>query len=182
MRKVLGVASLFALAVMLAPAAAAQAAQQAAPAVEISVRAELLRDGRGYSTRQVRGFQNGKPVYVCLASFAGGEPSGSFEATMPAGIPDPETLPTSAAYLADRTGGKHRARRKMLNGAADLNVRAPEQGDHAAEDSSPCGKQDIREGRSKLFRHGRCDLSRCCERIQRLPLSRRTVPGKPLLR
>ena len=34
---------------------------------------ELLRDGRGYSTRQVRGYQNGKPVYVCLASFAAGE-------------------------------------------------------------------------------------------------------------
>lgn len=66
---------------------------------------EVMRDGRGYSTRQVRGFQNGKPVYVCMASFAAGEPSGSFQATMPADVPGPETLPTSAAYLADRTGG-----------------------------------------------------------------------------
>ena len=45
---------------------------------EVRYEVEVLRDGRGYSTRQVRGFQNGKPVYVCLASFAAGEPSGSF--------------------------------------------------------------------------------------------------------
>jgi acyl-CoA thioesterase II len=72
---------------------------------------ELLRDGRGYSTRQVRGYQNGKPVYACLASFAAGETGGGFE-TGPAqtalgrsgAIPGPEDLPTSAAYLDARAG------------------------------------------------------------------------------
>ena len=34
---------------------------------EVRYEVEVLRDGRGYSTRQVRGYQNGKPVYVCLA-------------------------------------------------------------------------------------------------------------------
>ncbi|TQL70374.1 acyl-CoA thioesterase-2 [Nocardioides albertanoniae] len=72
---------------------------------EVRYEVEVLRDGRGYSTRQVRGFQNGKPVYVCLASFAAGAPGGSFQATMPPDIPGPETLPTSADYLADRSGG-----------------------------------------------------------------------------
>jgi acyl-CoA thioesterase-2 len=72
---------------------------------EVRYEVEVLRDGRGYSTRQVRGFQNGKPVYVCMASFAAGEPSGTFQADMPAGIPGPEGLPTSAEYLADRAGG-----------------------------------------------------------------------------
>jgi acyl-CoA thioesterase-2 len=72
---------------------------------EVRYEVEVLRDGRGYSTRQVRGFQNGKPVYVCMASFAAGEPSGTFQADMPAGIPGPEALPTSAEYLADRAGG-----------------------------------------------------------------------------
>ena len=72
---------------------------------EVRYEVEVLRDGRGYSTRQVRGFQNGKPVYVCLASFAAGEPSGSFHASMPTDVPEPDTLPTSAAYLADRSGG-----------------------------------------------------------------------------
>ena len=72
---------------------------------EVRYEVEVLRDGRGYSTRQVRGFQNGKPVYVCLASFAAGEPSGSFHASMPTDVPAPDTLPTSAAYLANRSGG-----------------------------------------------------------------------------
>jgi acyl-CoA thioesterase II len=61
---------------------------------------ELLRDGRGYSTRQVRGYQNGKPVYACLASFAAGEPGGDFEAEFPEDLPGPEELPSSAEYLA----------------------------------------------------------------------------------
>ena len=48
---------------------------------DVRYEVEVLRDGRGYSTRQVRGFQNGRPVYVCLASFAAGEAGGSFAAT-----------------------------------------------------------------------------------------------------
>jgi len=72
---------------------------------------ELLRDGRGYGTRQVRGYQNGKPVYACLASFAAGETGGTFQAR-PAetaagragSIPDPDDLPTSAAYLDAQAG------------------------------------------------------------------------------
>ncbi|MGA4792277.1 acyl-CoA thioesterase [Nocardia sp. AB354] len=66
---------------------------------------EVLRDGRGYSTRQVRGYQNGKPIYVCLANFAAGETSGTHQAEFPTGLLDPEDLPSSAAYLADRAGG-----------------------------------------------------------------------------
>lgn len=65
---------------------------------------ELLRDGRGYATRQVRAYQNGKPLYVCFANFAAGEPGGTFAMTGP-DVPAPESLPSSAAYLADRTGG-----------------------------------------------------------------------------
>jgi acyl-CoA thioesterase II len=79
---------------------------------EVHYEVEILRDGRGYSTRQVRGFQNGKPVYVCMASFAAGEPSGSFQATMPDGIPAPESVPTSAEYLAGRSGGTMTERSK----------------------------------------------------------------------
>jgi acyl-CoA thioesterase-2 len=60
---------------------------------------EVLRDGRGYSTRQVRGYQNGKPVYVALASFAAGEPGATFAADLPEDVPGPDRLPSSAAYL-----------------------------------------------------------------------------------
>ncbi len=66
---------------------------------EVRYEVELLRDGRGYSTRQVRGYQNGKPVYVALASFAAGEPGAAFAAALPADIPVPTGLPSSAAYL-----------------------------------------------------------------------------------
>ena len=66
---------------------------------------ELLRDGRGYSSRQVRAYAGGKPVYVCLASFAAGEPGGTFRAEFTEAVPPPEELPSSAAYLAGRAGG-----------------------------------------------------------------------------
>ncbi len=45
---------------------------------DVRYEVEVLRDGRGYSTRQVRGYQNGKTVYVCLASFAAGEQGGAW--------------------------------------------------------------------------------------------------------
>ncbi|GAB3346012.1 acyl-CoA thioesterase II [Modestobacter lapidis] len=70
----------------------------------VTYEVERLRDGRGYSTRHVRGYQNGKPVYVALASFAAGEQGGSFAPQQP-DVPAPETLPSAATYLADRSGG-----------------------------------------------------------------------------
>lgn len=72
---------------------------------EVRYEVELLRDGRGYSTRQVRAFQNEKPVYVCLASFAAGEPGRTYAAQLPADLASPEHLPSSSDYLADRSGG-----------------------------------------------------------------------------
>jgi acyl-CoA thioesterase-2 len=66
---------------------------------------EVLRDGRGYSTRQVRGFQNGKPIFLCMASFAAGEPGGQLQSNFPANIADPDSLPSSAAYLDGKIGG-----------------------------------------------------------------------------
>lgn len=65
---------------------------------------EVLRDGRGYSTRQVRGYQNGKCLYVCLANFAAGEPGGGFRAET-AAVPGPDELPSTADLLAGRSGG-----------------------------------------------------------------------------
>lgn len=71
---------------------------------EVRYEVELLRDGRGYSTRQVRAFQKDKPIYVALASFAAGEPSGTFAPSAP-DVPEPESLPSSAEYLSGRQGG-----------------------------------------------------------------------------
>lgn len=71
---------------------------------------EILRDGRGYATRQVRAFQNGKPIYVCMASFHATEEGGEYTPTveLPHGFM-PDQLPTSAEYLADITPGSERA-------------------------------------------------------------------------
>ena len=62
---------------------------------------ELLRDGRGYSTRHVRGYQNDKVVFLTTASFQVPEPGPVFAPAMPE-VPDPESLPSSEAYLAGR--------------------------------------------------------------------------------
>jgi len=72
---------------------------------DVRYEVEILRDGRGYSTRQVRAYQNGKAIYVCMASFAAGEPGGSWRDPMPLDVPTPDELPTSAEYLAERSGG-----------------------------------------------------------------------------
>jgi acyl-CoA thioesterase II len=72
---------------------------------EVCYEVEILRNGRGYSTRQVRAFSHDKIVYVCLASFAAGGESGDHQPGFPDGIPSPDDLPSSADYLADRAGG-----------------------------------------------------------------------------
>lgn len=72
---------------------------------EVRYEVELLRDGRGYSTRGVRGYQRGKTVYASLANFTAGATSGTYEAAFPTEIPGPQDLPSSADYLADRKGG-----------------------------------------------------------------------------
>ena len=71
----------------------------------VTYEVEVLRDGRGYATRQVRAFQNGKPTYTCRVGFAAGEDGGRYAASAPADVPAPDALPSSAAYLADREPG-----------------------------------------------------------------------------
>ncbi|TDP95688.1 acyl-CoA thioesterase-2 [Leucobacter luti] len=64
---------------------------------------ELLRDGRGYSTRHVRGYQAGKAVFLTTASFQVPEAGPVSAPTMPA-VTQPEELPSAASYLAGRGG------------------------------------------------------------------------------
>jgi acyl-CoA thioesterase-2 len=75
---------------------------------------ETLRDGRGYSTRQVRAYQDepgGKVLYACLAGFTTGDgsvgASGGYD-SQPDGltaVPVPDELPSAAAYLAPHPTG-----------------------------------------------------------------------------
>jgi acyl-CoA thioesterase-2 len=68
---------------------------------------ELLRDGRSYSTRQVRAYQNDKVSYVALASFHVPEDGNEYAALPPralSGLPMPEDLPSAAARLVGIEG------------------------------------------------------------------------------
>lgn len=60
---------------------------------------ELLRDGRGFSTRQVRGYQHDKVVFLTTASFQVPEGGPEFSPAMPELTP-PEQLPSAAQYLS----------------------------------------------------------------------------------
>jgi acyl-CoA thioesterase II len=59
---------------------------------------ERLRDGRGYSTRSVRGYQGGKVVFAAMGSFHVPETGPEYQAAMPAAV-DPESLRSAAEAL-----------------------------------------------------------------------------------
>ncbi|MCC3275262.1 MULTISPECIES: acyl-CoA thioesterase [unclassified Arthrobacter] len=74
--------------------------------IPVRYEVELLRDGRGYSTRQVRGYQNGKPVYAALGSFHVPEDGPEYEPDLPASYAgvDPESLASAADVLDGHDG------------------------------------------------------------------------------
>lgn len=74
--------------------------------VPVRYEVELLRDGRGYSTRQVRGFQNHKPVYTALGSFHVREEGTEQASTAPTEYLDidPESLASAAEVLTEAQG------------------------------------------------------------------------------
>ncbi|MFK0082767.1 acyl-CoA thioesterase [Glutamicibacter sp. NPDC090743] len=66
------------------------------PNQNITFGVQRLRDGRSFSARRVHAYQNGEPILSMITSFQ--EPANGLEHhdPMPAGIPDPESLPTTA--------------------------------------------------------------------------------------
>ncbi|MDO5743444.1 MAG: thioesterase family protein [Micrococcaceae bacterium] len=74
--------------------------------IPVRYEVELMRDGRGYSTRQVRGFQNNKAVYTGLGSFHVPETGPEQASTAPSEYLDidPETLASAASVLAAAEG------------------------------------------------------------------------------
>lgn len=77
---------------------------------EVHYAVEVLRDGRGYSTREVRAAQNGRIAYICLASFHTGEDGPVRDATDSSTTEvDPESLPSTADVLADVEPGSEQA-------------------------------------------------------------------------
>ena len=62
---------------------------------------QRLRDGRSFSARRTHAYQGGAPILSMIASFQRPDSGIEHQDAMPEGIPDPETLPTSAQLLGD---------------------------------------------------------------------------------
>jgi acyl-CoA thioesterase-2 len=60
---------------------------------------QRLRDGRSFSARRVHAYQEGVPILSMIASFQDPDEGLDHESTMPAGIPGPESLPSTAELL-----------------------------------------------------------------------------------
>ena len=77
------------------------------PTVPILYEVDRIRDGRSFTTRRVVAIQHGQAIFNLQASFHVPEPGPDHQLPMPAGLPDPESLPdftTRMAPYKDRMG------------------------------------------------------------------------------
>lgn len=65
----------------------------------ITFSVENLRDGRSFSVRRVHAAQDGKALMSLTCSFQEPSPGVEHQAPMPQGVPDPESLPSTADRL-----------------------------------------------------------------------------------
>lgn len=67
----------------------------------ITFSVERIHDGRSFSTRRTQAYQEGVPILSMIGSFQDEDEGVEHQIDMPADIPDPETLPSAAEFLAD---------------------------------------------------------------------------------
>lgn len=67
--------------------------------IPITFGVERLRDGRSFSARRVHAYQKGKPILSMIASFQVPSEGLEHQIEMPQGIPEPESLPTTAEVI-----------------------------------------------------------------------------------
>lgn len=60
---------------------------------------QRLRDGRSFSARRVHAYQDGTPILSMIASFQEDDEGLDHQSEMPVGIPEPESLPSTADLL-----------------------------------------------------------------------------------
>jgi len=60
----------------------------------ITLAVDRIHDGRSFSTRRTQAYQEGLPIFSAIASFQDEDPGLDHQATMPEGLPDPESLPS----------------------------------------------------------------------------------------
>jgi acyl-CoA thioesterase-2 len=66
----------------------------------ITFSVDRIHDGRSFSTRRTQAYQEGVPILSMIASFQDEDGGLSHQVEMPAGVPDPESLPSAAESLA----------------------------------------------------------------------------------
>jgi acyl-CoA thioesterase-2 len=67
----------------------------------ITFSVDRIHDGRSFSTRRTQAYQNGLPILSMIASFQDEDEGLEHQVTMPQGLPEPESLPSSADSLED---------------------------------------------------------------------------------
>ena len=67
----------------------------------ITFSVERIHDGRSFSTRRTQAYQEGVPILSMIGSFQDEDEGVEHQIDMPADIPDPETLPSAAEFLAE---------------------------------------------------------------------------------
>ncbi|WP_159616903.1 acyl-CoA thioesterase [Arthrobacter zhaoguopingii] len=60
---------------------------------------QRLRDGRSFSARRTHAYQDGVPILSMIASFQEPDEGLTHQDPMPSGVPDPESLPSTADLL-----------------------------------------------------------------------------------
>jgi acyl-CoA thioesterase-2 len=66
---------------------------------DITFAVDRIHDGRSFSTRRAQAYQKGQPIFSMIASFQDEDPGLDHQATMPEGVPDPESLPSAQEVL-----------------------------------------------------------------------------------
>jgi acyl-CoA thioesterase-2 len=66
----------------------------------ITFAVDRIHDGRSFSTRRTQAYQAGLPILSMIASFQDDDPGLEHQVVMPEGLPDPESVPSSADVLA----------------------------------------------------------------------------------
>ncbi|MCC3265362.1 acyl-CoA thioesterase [Arthrobacter gengyunqii] len=67
--------------------------------IPITFGVQRLRDGRSFSARRTHAYQNGLPILSMISSFQEPGEGLDHQVEMPEGIPEPESLPTTAELL-----------------------------------------------------------------------------------
>ncbi len=70
------------------------------PRAPIVYEVDRIRDGTSFTTRRVVAIQHGQAIFSLEASFQHDEDGLAHQMPLPAGLPDPETLPSFADLLA----------------------------------------------------------------------------------